>query len=117
MASAVQKVRASFYAAKFTGRLTSNGSRYDPRKMTCAHMTYPLGSRLLVTNPRTGRAVIVTVNDRGPWHTRFSLDLSEAAAQALGITKARGWDWVEIRRIDNEKLSNKRTPSKTTRPR
>jgi rare lipoprotein A len=53
--------------------------------MTAAHRTLPFGTRLTVTNPRTGKSVIVFVNDRGPFVSGVGLDLSVGAAQVIGL--------------------------------
>jgi rare lipoprotein A len=76
---------ASWYGKKFQGRLTSSGERFDLNKLTAASRTLPLGSRIMLTAPSTGRSVVVKINDRGPWLKGRDLDLSEAAAQKLGI--------------------------------
>ena len=76
---------ASFYASKFHGRRTASGATYDQTKFTCAHRTLPFGTKLLVKNPANGKACIVTVNDRGPFHCKRVMDLSGAAAKTLGI--------------------------------
>lgn len=94
--AAAERVRASFYGSKFAGRRTADGSIFDPEKMTAASRKYPLGTRLLVKCLRTGKSVIVLINDRGPWNDKFQLDLSEGAARAIGITKRLGWGWVEV---------------------
>jgi rare lipoprotein A len=78
-------VMASWYGPGFTGRRTASGDRFDPRALTCAHKTLPLGTKLRVTNPRTGAQVLVTVTDRGPYSGRRELDLSHAAAREVGI--------------------------------
>jgi rare lipoprotein A len=79
---------ASFYANFFSGRLTANGERYDPRKLTAANRTLPFGTRLRVTRLDTGRSVTVTVNDRGPFGKRRRiLDLSRAAAEQLDMIR------------------------------
>ena len=66
-------------------RMTSSGERFDPHGMTAAHRTLPFGTRLTVTNLKTGKSVIVVVNDRGPWTRRIDIDLSIAAAKAIGL--------------------------------
>jgi rare lipoprotein A len=66
-------------------RTTSSGERFDPRGMTAAHRTLPFGTRLTVTNLKTGKSVIVVVNDRGPSARRIGIDLSIAAAKAIGL--------------------------------
>ena len=61
------------------------GEAYDPAALTCAHRTLPLGTRLRVSDPNSGRSVIVTVKDRGPFVRGRVLDLSVGAARALGM--------------------------------
>jgi rare lipoprotein A (peptidoglycan hydrolase) len=78
-------VTASWYGAEFGGRMTASGTRFDPRGMTAAHRTLPFGTKIRVTNPRTGASVLVTVTDRGPYRGRRELDLSKAAAREVGI--------------------------------
>ncbi|MBQ2366423.1 MAG: septal ring lytic transglycosylase RlpA family protein, partial [Bacteroidaceae bacterium] len=58
--------KASYYANKFHGRRTSDGSIYHRDSMTCAHRTLPFGTILKVRNVKNGKEVIVKVNDRGP---------------------------------------------------
>ena len=76
---------ASYYGPGFEGRKTASGERFDPGRMTAAHRTLPFGSRVRVTVPDTGRSVVVRINDRGPYHGRRVIDLSEAAARELGM--------------------------------
>lgn len=76
---------ASFYARDFQGRRTASGLRYDGRAMTCAHPTHAFGTILRVTDVETGRSVDVKVTDRGPYARGRVVDLSWAAARALGI--------------------------------
>jgi len=78
-------VTASWYGGEFSGRMTASGSRFDPRGLTAAHRTLPFGTKIRVTNPRTGASVLVTVTDRGPYCGRRELDLSKAAAREVGI--------------------------------
>ena len=73
---------AAYYSEDYHGR-TASGERYDPAKFTCAHRTLPFGTRVLVTDARTHRSVVVTVNDRGPFNKGRMIDLSMAAAKAL----------------------------------
>lgn len=73
----------------------SNGEPYHRDSMTCAHLKYPLGTKLKVKNPRNGKEVIVEVTDRGPHTKRFSIDLSYAAARELDIISS-GFCLVEI---------------------
>lgn len=86
---------ASFYGDAHAGNRTASGERFDPDGMTAAHRSLPFGTRLRVTDPSTGRSVIVRVNDRGPFHRSRILDLSEGAARELGIVR-RGRAVVEI---------------------
>src|ERR1700753_889425 len=73
---------ASFYRNE-SGRQTASGQRFNENAMTCAHRSLPFGTKLRVTHG--GRSVIVTVNDRGPFIRGGVLDLSTAAARAIGI--------------------------------
>jgi rare lipoprotein A len=89
---------ASFYADRFEGRRTASGTRYDPRALTCAHRSAPFGTRLRVTAIESGRSVVVTVNDRGPFARGRVVDLSHAAARALGMIE-RGLVRVRVERL------------------
>ena len=73
---------ASFYGNE-SGRETASGQRFNETAMTCAHRSLPFGTKLKVSHG--GRSVVVTVNDRGPFVHGRVLDLSTAAARALGI--------------------------------
>jgi len=75
---------ASWYGGDHAGHRTSSGDRFDPMRLTCAHPTLPLGTKVLVTSDTTGRSVVVTVNDRGPFGGRI-VDLSRAAAARIGM--------------------------------
>ena len=79
---------ASWYGADFHGRRTANGERYNMYAMTAAHKTLPLGTQIVVINQLTGRRIRVRVNDRGPFVAGRIVDLSLAAARALGSTEA-----------------------------
>ncbi len=76
---------ASWYGPGFHGRTTASGSAFDETKMTAAHRTLPFGSKAKVTNLSTGKSVEVEINDRGPYAEGRIIDLSQAAAKALGI--------------------------------
>ncbi|MDX9919452.1 MAG: septal ring lytic transglycosylase RlpA family protein [Paludibacter sp.] len=90
---------ASYYSHNLKGRKTSDGSRYHPDSLTCAHKTYPFGTLLYVRNPANDYEVIVKVTDRGP-HTRNRLiDLSYAAADRLDIIR-KGLATVEISKLE-----------------
>jgi rare lipoprotein A len=77
---------ASWYGKFFQGKTTASGEPFDQNQLTCAHRTLPLGSVLKVTNLRNNKSVIVTVNDRGPVPESRVIDLSYAAATALGFS-------------------------------
>jgi rare lipoprotein A len=77
---------ASWYGPGFAGRRTSSGETYNPEGLTAASKTLPLGSHVRVTNPDTGRSVVVRINDRGPFVRGRSLDLSHGAAKQIGLT-------------------------------
>lgn len=79
---------ASFYGRELAGARTASGQRFDPAALTAAHRTLPFGSRVQVTNPATGISVVVTINDRGPFHSNRVIDLSEAAAREIGIARS-----------------------------
>jgi rare lipoprotein A len=77
-----QRVISAWY---YEGKRTASGARFDPNGLTAAHRTFAFGTRLNVVNPRTGKSVTVTVNDRGPFVRGVSLDLSRGAAMAIGM--------------------------------
>jgi rare lipoprotein A len=85
---------ASYYADAHQGRRTANGEPFDMNALTAAHRTLSFGSRVKVTNLENGRAVVVRINDRGPFVEGRVIDLSRAAAQELrflgrGTTRVR----------------------------
>lgn len=80
-----ETVYATYYAKKFEGRKTTSGVRYRGKKLTAAHLTLPFGTIVTVTNPDNGRSVDVEINDRGPHSKKFKIDVSAAAAKALGF--------------------------------
>lgn len=82
-----QRGIASWYGRKFHGQKTAIGELYDMFAMTAAHPTAPLPSFARVTNPRSGKTVIVRINDRGPFHAGRIVDLSYAAAHRIGIAQ------------------------------
>lgn len=76
---------ASWYGPEFEGRPTAGGELFSSRELTAAHRTPRFGTRLVVFHPVTGRMVLVRGNDRGPWVAGGELDLSGAAAEAIGL--------------------------------
>jgi rare lipoprotein A len=83
---------ASWYGPGFAGQSTASGEVFDPSAFTAAHKTLPFGTRLTVCY--RGRSAQVTVNDRGPYTGGRDLDLSQGAAEYLGLTRA-GVDYVD----------------------
>lgn len=90
---------ASFYGRRFHGRRTASGERFDMNAMTAAHKTLPFGTRVLVTNPRNGKSVVVRINDRGPFIRGRHIDLSRAAAKEIGMV-SRGHAKVDLAILD-----------------
>ncbi len=76
---------ASYYASRYAGRRTTSGVRYHPDKMTAAHQSLPLGSKVRVINLANDKEVVVTVNDRCRKRKKPFIDLSRAAAKELGF--------------------------------
>jgi rare lipoprotein A (peptidoglycan hydrolase) len=79
---------ASWYGPQFHGKKTASGEIYDQSKFTAAHKTLPLGTKARVTNLDNGSAVEVEINDRGPFVEGRIIDLSRAAARALGFVES-----------------------------
>ena len=86
---------ASYYGHVHQGRRMANGQRFDESKLTAASRTLPLGTRVKVTSLRNQKFVIVTITDRGPAAKTRVIDLSTAAARALGMI-SRGVDKVRV---------------------
>jgi rare lipoprotein A len=76
---------ASWYGPGFHGNLTASGEVYNQEALTAAHPSLPMGTRVLVTNLDTGRAITVRINDRGPFYGGRVIDLSAGAARAIGV--------------------------------
>jgi len=96
---------ASWYGTRFQGRATAGGERFDMYGMTCAHRTLPLGTWLRVTNLKNHRTAFVRVNDRGPVLEGRIVDLSFAAAQALGLSGIGKVRLEAVEQSDPELLS------------
>lgn len=79
---------ASWYGPRFHGRQTANGEIFNQNRLTAAHRTLPMGTKVAVTNPRNGKSVEVRINDRGPYVKGREIDLSYAAARALGLLRS-----------------------------
>ncbi len=82
--------RASWYGPGFHGKRTASGQCFNQNQLTAAHRSLPLGTKARVTNLQNGKAVEVTINDRGPFVKGRIIDLSRAAARQItmsGITR------------------------------
>ena len=86
---------ASWYGGQFHGRKTANGERYNQNALTAAHKTLPFGTKVRVTNESNGKSVVVRINDRGPFVGKRVIDLSRAAANAVGMVQ-RGVARVKV---------------------
>jgi rare lipoprotein A len=79
---------ASWYGPGFHGKTAASGQVFNENAMTAAHRTLPFGTIVEVEDQRTGNSIEVTINDRGPFHGKRIIDLSKAAATALGFKNA-----------------------------
>jgi rare lipoprotein A len=86
-AGATQEGLASFYGKEFNGRKTSSGEQFDMNALTAAHRTYPFGTIVKITNLKNGQEIEVKINDRGPVKPERIIDLSYAAAKAIGLDR------------------------------
>lgn len=91
--------QCSWYGPKFNGKKTASGEKFDSTKFTAAHKTLPFGTKLKITDKKSGKNVIVTVNDRGPFVKSRVLDISSSAAQELGVIN-KGIFTAEIEILD-----------------
>jgi rare lipoprotein A (peptidoglycan hydrolase) len=90
---------ASWYGPGFVGQHTASGEVYHRDDLTAASRNLPLGTRVQVTNLNTGRAVVVRINDRGPYVHGRGIDLSQRAAERIGLNHS-GVARVSVTRID-----------------
>jgi rare lipoprotein A (peptidoglycan hydrolase) len=95
-----QVTRASWYGKEFEGRRTADGSVFHMHDLTAAHRTLDMGTRVRVTELRSGRSVVVQITDRGPFLPDRGIDLSFAAARQLGIVR-RGVARVRLDPVDD----------------
>ena len=84
----LERGKASWYGGQFHGRRTASGENYDKYALTAAHKTLPFGTIVRVRSLKLGREVDVRINDRGPFSAGRVIDVSEAAAEALGLVGA-----------------------------
>lgn len=94
---------ATYYANKYVGKPTASGEPYDPHGLTAAHPSLPFGTKLSVSYG--GKNVIVTVNDRMPLESDSDLDLSWAAAQAIGLIEV-GTATVDVAVVQAQPVSS-----------
>ena len=85
---ATQTGVASWYGPPYHNRMGANGLIYDENQISAAHRTLPMGSLIKVTNLRTGQWAVMRITDRGPFVPGRILDLSLAAAKAVGLWRA-----------------------------
>ena len=84
--TAIQSGQASWYGPGFHGRRTANGERFNTNDLTAAYRTLPFGTKVKVTNTKTGQSVVVRINDRGPYAHGRVIDLSKASARSIDIS-------------------------------
>jgi rare lipoprotein A len=96
-----QEGLASWYGEECAGCPTASGEIFNPSQLTAAHRTLPFGTMLTVTNKQNGRKVIVRINDRGPFISGRIIDVSQAAAEQLGMI-GQGSAHVIIERAEME---------------
>lgn len=109
---------ASWYGRKFHGQRTASGEIYDMYTMTAAHRTLPIPSYARVLNRRNGKAVVVRINDRGPFHGNRIMDLSYTAAHKLGFV-SQGSTEIDVETIlpEGVELVNAKIPPVALRTR
>jgi rare lipoprotein A len=76
---------ASYYRS---GKVTASGEKFNPQGLTAAHRTLPFGTRVRVTSVSTGKAIVVRINDRGPFIRGRIIDLALGAARSVGILRS-----------------------------
>jgi rare lipoprotein A len=96
---------ASWYGPGFHGKLTASGEVFNQEKFTAAHRTLPWGSRVRVINLANGKSVVVQINDRGPAVKGRIIDVSRAAARALGMVEA-GTATVQVELLSGSEQSD-----------
>ncbi len=106
---------ASWYGPGFQGRRTSSGETFNRNDLTAASRTLPLGSRVRVTNLSTGESVVVRINDRGPYVHGRGIDLSQRAAERIGLAR-RGVARVQIDRLDTTASASAAAPARWSGP-
>lgn len=92
---------ASWYGIPFHGRKTASGEIFNMNKLTAAHLKLPFHTKVLVEDPKTGKSIIIKVNDRGPYAHGRVMDLAKEAARQLG-TLPRGVAYIDCTVIDDD---------------
>ena len=110
-----QTGKASWYGRGFQGHRTASGEAFDLNILTCAHRTLPIGSVVRVTNLTNRRSIVVRVNDRGPIGEGRIVDLSYAAARALGF-HGRGMMRVRLDKLEGAETAQLNWPELTQPP-
>ncbi|MCK8493069.1 MULTISPECIES: septal ring lytic transglycosylase RlpA family protein [Spirosoma] len=108
--SLIQKGKASFYSKKFNGRKTAYGERVSAEALEGAHRSLPKNTLVEVTNLDNNRSVIVRINDKGPFSKSRVIDLTHAAAQALGMV-SKGVANVSLRVVSKGRELAAATPA------
>jgi murein L,D-transpeptidase YcbB/YkuD len=104
-----QIVKATWYGNELRGNRTASGERFNPDGLTAAHRSLPFGTCLVVGNPKTGKTIMVRVNDRGPFTRGVTLDLSAGAARAIGMHSTQN---VVMKRCSS--MQARRSPSSSS---
>jgi rare lipoprotein A len=97
----------SWYGDKFNGKKTASGKIFDMNKCTSAHLKLPFFTKVLVEDPKSGKSVVVTVLDRGPYVKTRVMDVAREAAKRLG-TLGRGVAYVDCTVIDDSDDDSKK---------
>lgn len=108
-----QQGKASYYGKAHHGKKTASGKRFNMHAMTAAHRSLPFETQLKVTSKDTGKSVIVTINDRGPYAGGRILDLSQEAARQLGMIK-QGVGVVTLEKVNVRQDSVRRSSTERT---
>jgi len=95
------KGNVSWYGAQFHGKKTASGEIFNMNKLSAAHLHLPFNTKVMVEDPKTGKSVVVKVNDRGPFHCKRVMDLSKQAAINLG-TISKGVAYVDCTVLDED---------------
>jgi rare lipoprotein A len=92
---------ACIYSKSLCGGKTASGKNLDCSDLTAAHRTFPLGSKVRVTNLKTGNSAVVTITDRGPFSKKLSIDLTPRAAKAIDLDYVKGIVKVKIEKLSH----------------